>query len=231
MIPITVSKSFRSKKDDATPPPRRGRRPAPSAAARRGRTRSSSAASSAAWASRPSSCSSPPGVVDGGPHEDARRPSLRRLVVGLLALFSLKVATQWERAVVLRFGTFHGLKGPGLFVVDPGRRRGLAARRPARPRDGRDGRVGPDEGHGARERRRDRLLDRLGREEVGPRGGGLPRRRLVLGADGAARDDRPPHARRDDHRARAAREASSRRSSTRRRTRGGSPCSPSRSAT
>ncbi len=41
------------------------------------------------------------------------------LGVGLLALFSLKVATQWERAVVLRFGRFHALKGPGLFAVVP----------------------------------------------------------------------------------------------------------------
>ena len=39
--------------------------------------------------------------------------------VGLLALFSLKVATQWERAVVLRFGRFHALKGPGLFGIVP----------------------------------------------------------------------------------------------------------------
>ena len=34
-------------------------------------------------------------------------------------LFALKVAKQWERAVVLRFGKFQGLKGPGLFVLIP----------------------------------------------------------------------------------------------------------------
>ncbi len=34
-------------------------------------------------------------------------------------LFSQKVAKQWERAVVLRFGTFRGPKGPGLFAVIP----------------------------------------------------------------------------------------------------------------
>jgi len=34
-------------------------------------------------------------------------------------LFSLKVARQWERAVVLRFGKFQGLKGPGLFPIVP----------------------------------------------------------------------------------------------------------------
>jgi len=40
-------------------------------------------------------------------------------LLGLFALFSIKVARQWERAVVLRFGRFVGLKGPGLFGVFP----------------------------------------------------------------------------------------------------------------
>ncbi len=46
-------------------------------------------------------------------------PFLGALLVGLYLLFSLKVARQWERAVVLRFGKFRGLKGPGLFAVVP----------------------------------------------------------------------------------------------------------------
>lgn len=41
------------------------------------------------------------------------------IVVGFVLLFSLKVARQWERAVVLRFGKFTGLKGPGFFAVVP----------------------------------------------------------------------------------------------------------------
>ena len=41
------------------------------------------------------------------------------LVVAFYLLFSLKVARQWERAVVLRFGKFQGPKGPGLFAVIP----------------------------------------------------------------------------------------------------------------
>jgi len=41
------------------------------------------------------------------------------LPVGFYLLFSLKVARQWERAVVLRFGKFQGLKGPGLFPIVP----------------------------------------------------------------------------------------------------------------
>ena len=34
-------------------------------------------------------------------------------------LFALKVASQWEKAVVLRLGKFNGLKGPGLFWLIP----------------------------------------------------------------------------------------------------------------
>lgn len=40
-------------------------------------------------------------------------------MVGTLVLFSLKVATQWEKAVILRLGKFAGLKGPGLFWIIP----------------------------------------------------------------------------------------------------------------
>jgi len=32
---------------------------------------------------------------------------------------SLKVAEQWERAVVLRFGAYRGLRGPGFFFIIP----------------------------------------------------------------------------------------------------------------
>jgi regulator of protease activity HflC (stomatin/prohibitin superfamily) len=41
------------------------------------------------------------------------------VLVGLFALFSIKIARQWERAVVLRFGRFVGLKGPGVFLIVP----------------------------------------------------------------------------------------------------------------
>ncbi len=46
-------------------------------------------------------------------------PALGGFVVGVYLMFSLKVANQWERAVVLRFGKFQGLKGPGLFALIP----------------------------------------------------------------------------------------------------------------
>lgn len=43
-------------------------------------------------------------------------------VLGLVAailFLGIKVANQWEKAVVLRFGKFKGLKGPGLFWITP----------------------------------------------------------------------------------------------------------------
>lgn len=41
------------------------------------------------------------------------------IVLAINVLMSLKIADQWERAVVLRFGKFHGLRGPGLFWIIP----------------------------------------------------------------------------------------------------------------
>jgi regulator of protease activity HflC (stomatin/prohibitin superfamily) len=40
-------------------------------------------------------------------------------IVGTYILFALKVASQWEKAVVLRLGKFHGLRGPGIFWIIP----------------------------------------------------------------------------------------------------------------
>jgi len=40
-------------------------------------------------------------------------------LIGLSILFALKIANQWEKAVVLRFGKFRGLRGPGLFWIAP----------------------------------------------------------------------------------------------------------------
>jgi len=41
------------------------------------------------------------------------------VLAGLFFMFSLKIAAQWEKAVVLRFGKFRGLAGPGLFWIVP----------------------------------------------------------------------------------------------------------------
>ncbi len=40
-------------------------------------------------------------------------------LLALLILFSLKVADQWEKAVLLRYGRFRGLRGPGMFWIVP----------------------------------------------------------------------------------------------------------------
>ena len=40
-------------------------------------------------------------------------------IVALFIASSIKIANQWEKAVVLRMGKFIGLKGPGLFFISP----------------------------------------------------------------------------------------------------------------
>jgi len=40
-------------------------------------------------------------------------------LIGIYFLFAMKVASQWEKVVVLRLGKFTGLKGPGLFWIVP----------------------------------------------------------------------------------------------------------------
>jgi regulator of protease activity HflC (stomatin/prohibitin superfamily) len=40
-------------------------------------------------------------------------------LVGFYILFALKIANQWEKAVLLRFGKFRGLRGPGPFWMVP----------------------------------------------------------------------------------------------------------------
>jgi regulator of protease activity HflC (stomatin/prohibitin superfamily) len=41
------------------------------------------------------------------------------MLLDFYILFALKVASQWEKAVVLRLGRFHALRGPGLFWIIP----------------------------------------------------------------------------------------------------------------
>jgi hypothetical protein len=40
-------------------------------------------------------------------------------VIGFLVLFSLKMAQQWQKAVILRAGKLQAIKGPGLFLIVP----------------------------------------------------------------------------------------------------------------
>src|SRR5471032_3290048 len=46
-------------------------------------------------------------------------PLFAMALVGLYLLFAIRVADQWERVAVLRFGKYTGLKGPGLFHLIP----------------------------------------------------------------------------------------------------------------
>lgn len=41
------------------------------------------------------------------------------MLIGVILLFALKVASQWEKAVVLRLGKFLSLRGPGAFWIVP----------------------------------------------------------------------------------------------------------------
>ncbi len=41
------------------------------------------------------------------------------MLAGIYVLFALKVANQWEKAIVLRLGKFQGLRGPGMFWIVP----------------------------------------------------------------------------------------------------------------
>ena len=40
------------------------------------------------------------------------------VVIAILAM-TIRIANQWERAVVLFLGKFIGVKGPGLFLIVP----------------------------------------------------------------------------------------------------------------
>jgi regulator of protease activity HflC (stomatin/prohibitin superfamily) len=41
------------------------------------------------------------------------------LILALVVSSAIRVADQWDRAVILRLGKFHSLKGPGLFFMIP----------------------------------------------------------------------------------------------------------------
>ncbi len=41
------------------------------------------------------------------------------ILLGTLLMFSVQVARQWDKAVVLRFGRYRGLRGPGIFAILP----------------------------------------------------------------------------------------------------------------
>ena len=46
-------------------------------------------------------------------------PGVISVIVGLVAMQSPKIAKQWERAIILRLGKYHSMRGPGLFWILP----------------------------------------------------------------------------------------------------------------
>jgi len=46
-------------------------------------------------------------------------PGVVLIIAAILILAALKMAQQWEKAIVLRAGKFTGIKGPGLFTIVP----------------------------------------------------------------------------------------------------------------
>jgi regulator of protease activity HflC (stomatin/prohibitin superfamily) len=62
-------------------------------------------------------CTAAGGVITAAIDKPA--PLLAGALVGLYFLFAIKVADQWEKVAVLRFGRYTGLRGPGMFHVVP----------------------------------------------------------------------------------------------------------------
>jgi regulator of protease activity HflC (stomatin/prohibitin superfamily) len=46
-------------------------------------------------------------------------PGLAGVAAGLYFLFAIRMADQWEKVAVLRFGRYIGLRGPGLYYIIP----------------------------------------------------------------------------------------------------------------
>jgi regulator of protease activity HflC (stomatin/prohibitin superfamily) len=46
-------------------------------------------------------------------------PAILGLIVGVIAAQAPKIAQQWDRAIVLRLGRYHAMRGPGLFFIMP----------------------------------------------------------------------------------------------------------------
>jgi regulator of protease activity HflC (stomatin/prohibitin superfamily) len=41
------------------------------------------------------------------------------IILWILVMSSIRIADQWEKAVILRIGRYNGLRGPGLFLIIP----------------------------------------------------------------------------------------------------------------
>jgi regulator of protease activity HflC (stomatin/prohibitin superfamily) len=67
-------------------------------------------------------------VIGGGIAYASYRPAMPMIsycigggafAIAVIASLSIRVADQWDKAVILRLGKFHSLKGPGLFFIIP----------------------------------------------------------------------------------------------------------------
>jgi regulator of protease activity HflC (stomatin/prohibitin superfamily) len=59
------------------------------------------------------------GMHVAGSNTGAFAVEIAAFIIAILAASAIKVADQWDRAVILRMGKFHELKGPGLFFIVP----------------------------------------------------------------------------------------------------------------
>src|ERR1035437_5358238 len=46
-------------------------------------------------------------------------PVIAGFLLGLYFVFAIRIADQWEKVAVLRFGKYIGLRGPGIFHMIP----------------------------------------------------------------------------------------------------------------
>jgi len=58
-------------------------------------------------------------IVNGGLSSSSSMFIIIFSVVGVLVAWSTKVANQWSRAIVLRLGKYHSMRGPGIFFIIP----------------------------------------------------------------------------------------------------------------
>jgi hypothetical protein len=70
-------------------------------------------------------------------------------VTAVVVALAIKVADRWDKAVILRLGKFHSLRGPGLFFIFPVIDTIPSCDRHARNHDGFQGGKNADQRHGA----------------------------------------------------------------------------------
>jgi regulator of protease activity HflC (stomatin/prohibitin superfamily) len=58
-------------------------------------------------------------VYDNSSYGESLSIAVVAFVIAVVASYSIKIADQWDRTVVLRLGRFRSLEGPGLFFIIP----------------------------------------------------------------------------------------------------------------